>query len=54
MPNVNGIKNADWQTYRVTVRDIEKATGYNLLSALPQNVQDALETRLIKLTIETR
>jgi len=45
MPNVRGILNADWQTYRTTVRAIEKSTGYNLLSALPQNVQDALETR---------
>ncbi|MBS1798148.1 MAG: DNA/RNA non-specific endonuclease [Acidobacteria bacterium] len=45
MPNVNGIKNADWQTYRTTVRQIEQATGYNFLSALPQNVQDALETK---------
>jgi endonuclease G, mitochondrial len=46
MPNVVGIKNADWQIYRTTVRDIEKATGYNLLSSLPQNVQNALETKV--------
>lgn len=46
MPNVNGIKNADWQMYRTTVRQIEQATGYNLLSALPQNVQNALETKV--------
>jgi len=45
MPNVNGIKNADWQIYRTTVRQIEKATGYNLLSSLPQNVQETLETK---------
>jgi len=45
MPNVNGIKNADWQVYRTTVRKIEQNTGYNLLSTLPQNVQDALETK---------
>jgi endonuclease G len=43
-PNINTI-NADWKQYRVTVRDIEKATGYNLLSALPQVVQDAVETK---------
>ena len=46
MPNVNGIKNADWQLYRTNVREIEKSTGYNLLSALPPNVQDILETRV--------
>lgn len=46
MPNVKGIMNADWQMYRTTVRQIEQATGYNLLSALPQNVQDKLETKV--------
>lgn len=43
-PNVNTI-DTDWKKYIVTVRDIEKATGYNLLSALPQGVQDVIETR---------
>ena len=46
MPNVKGIKNADWQIYRTTPRDIETKTGYNLFSNLPQNVQDALETKV--------
>jgi endonuclease G len=45
MPNVKGIKNAEWPVYRTTVRQIEQNTGYNLLSALPQNVQDAIETK---------
>jgi endonuclease G len=45
MPNVKGIKNADWQTYRTTVREIEQKTGYNFFSNLPQNLQDALETK---------
>jgi endonuclease G len=43
-PNINTI-NTDWKQYRVSVRDIETATGYNLLSSLPQNVQDAVETK---------
>ncbi|MES2061754.1 MAG: DNA/RNA non-specific endonuclease [Bacteroidota bacterium] len=43
-PNIN-TTNSDWKQYRVTVRDIETATGYNLLSNLPQNVQDAIETK---------
>jgi len=46
-PNVN-TTNSDWKTYRVSVRDIEKATGYNLLSALPQSVQDVVETTVDK------
>lgn len=43
-PNINSI-GADWKNYLVTVRDIETATGYNLLSNLPQSVQDAVETK---------
>ncbi|TDO20149.1 DNA/RNA non-specific endonuclease [Pedobacter duraquae] len=43
-PNINTI-DKDWKKYRVTVRDIEKATGYNFLSALSQSVQDAVETK---------
>lgn len=46
MPNVVGIKNADWQIYRTSVRQIEQKTGYNFLSNLPQNIQDALETKV--------
>lgn len=42
-PNVNSI-DPDWKKYRVSVRDIERATGYNLLSGLPVAVQDAIET----------
>ncbi|QJD96193.1 DNA/RNA non-specific endonuclease [Mucilaginibacter robiniae] len=44
-PNINSI-NTDWKQYRCTVRSIEQATGYNLLSALPQSVQDAIETKV--------
>jgi endonuclease G len=43
-PNINSIS-TDWKQYRVTVRSIETATGYNLLSNLPQSVQDAIETK---------
>ena len=43
-PNDNNISN-NWMNYTCTVRDIEAATGYNLLSALPQTVQDELKTR---------
>lgn len=43
-PNINTI-NSDWTQYITTVRDIEAATGYNLFSVLPQDVQDAIETK---------
>ena len=43
-PNVNTTL-SDWRQYRVTVRDIEKVTGYNLLSNLPMAVQDVIESK---------
>jgi len=43
-PNTNSV-NSDWKQYIVTVRDIEKATGYNLLSDLPQSIQDQIEIK---------
>ena len=43
-PNVNSI-GTDWKQYIVTVKDIEAATGYNLLSSLPQSVQDAVKVK---------
>lgn len=45
IPNVNGIKNTDWQFFRTNVREIEKKTNYNFLTALPQDLQDALENK---------
>lgn len=41
----NNTINADWKKYIVTVRDIEQATGYDLLSGLPKNIQNQLETK---------
>ncbi len=41
-PNDNSI-DPNWMKYVCTVRDIEKKTGYNLLSKLPKAVQDLIE-----------
>jgi endonuclease G len=41
----NNTIDADWKKYIVSVRDIEKATNYTLLSALPISIQDQIETR---------
>lgn len=41
-PNNNNI-DPDWKKYRVKVRDIEKVTGYDLLSSLPKSIQDVIE-----------
>ena len=39
MPNVPGIRNVDWTTYRTTVDAVEALSGYDVLALLP----DALE-----------
>jgi endonuclease G len=43
-PNINTI-NSDWKQYITTIKAIETATGYTILSALPQSVHDALATK---------
>lgn len=43
-PNNNTI-NPDWTQYIVTVDIIEKITGYNLLSSIPKNIQDVIESK---------
>ncbi|KAB2878478.1 DNA/RNA non-specific endonuclease [bacterium] len=44
MPNVNGIRNDDWKNYRVSVDQIEAATGYNFLSNVPVSIQAVIES----------
>jgi endonuclease G len=45
IPNENGIKNTNWQKFRVPLREIEQKTGLDFFSALPREFQDRLETR---------
>jgi endonuclease G len=44
MPNAQQL-DANWQTYRVSVDDLEAKTGYDLLSRLPTSLQAELERR---------
>ncbi|MFM7423815.1 MAG: DNA/RNA non-specific endonuclease [Elainella sp.] len=46
MPNQQGIKETDWRTYQTSIDEVEKLTGYDLLSALSEPVQAALEAKL--------
>lgn len=41
-PNANSI-NTDWGAYRVSIDEIEVATGLDLLSNLPAGVQTQIE-----------
>ncbi len=45
MPNSQGIRNANWKTYRVSVDSIESKTGYNFLSNVPVSTQNVIEAR---------
>lgn len=45
MPNVTGILDEGWGRYRTTVREIERRTGYDFLSAVPAVIQRLIETR---------
>jgi len=46
IPNIRGIKETPWRTFRVSVADLEAATGYNFLSNVPESVQKAIEGRV--------
>src|SRR5688500_17780878 len=42
MPNTQGIRNVDWQSYLVSVDQVEALTGYDLF----ENVADAVENSI--------
>lgn len=44
-PNINSI-NTNWGVYRTSVDAIETATGYDILSSLPDAIEATLETRV--------
>ncbi|MBV9110411.1 MAG: DNA/RNA non-specific endonuclease, partial [Gemmatimonadetes bacterium] len=46
MPNVAGVQNNGWEMYRTTVDAIEAATGYDFLSALPDDIEAAVESSI--------
>jgi len=43
MPNALGIASNGWEMYRTSVDAVEAATGYDLLSALPDAIEAAVE-----------
>jgi DNA/RNA endonuclease G (NUC1) len=43
MPNIQGIRNVDWNTYKTTVDAVETLTGYDFFSNLPEPVQRCIE-----------
>jgi endonuclease G len=45
MPNDEGLSQKPWRDYITTVDEIETATGYDLLSKLPEAIQAAVEAK---------
>ncbi|MGZ8467830.1 MAG: DNA/RNA non-specific endonuclease [Gemmatirosa sp.] len=45
MPNTQTVPSGDWQTYRVSVDQIEALTGYDFLAALPDGIEQIVEAR---------
>ena len=45
-PNINSIVTSTWGGYRTSVDAIEAATGYDILSVLPDAIESTLESRV--------
>jgi endonuclease G, mitochondrial len=45
MPNTLGIKTSSYKEYLTTVDELEKLTGYDFLSDVPKEIQDAIEAK---------
>lgn len=45
MPNKQGIRKTPWQRYVTTIRNVESATGYDFLTTLSSDIQQAIESR---------
>ena len=46
IPNVSGIRSANWKNYRTSVDQIESWTGYNFFSAVPSSIQSVIEAKV--------
>lgn len=47
VPNKAGIMHEPWTTYRTSVADVERRSGYRFFSALPPDVRRTLEQRSV-------
>jgi endonuclease G len=46
MPNTQSIGlNTPWRNFRVTVKEVERATHYNFFNLVPINTQQLIESR---------
>lgn len=45
MPNEKTVKGSEWQSYKTSVAEIERQTGYTFFSALPETLQKTLKQK---------
>ena len=45
IPNEQGVREADWRKFLVSVDQLEAKTGYDFLNVVPESVQQAIESR---------
>ncbi len=46
IPNTQGVRTADWRSYRVSVDTLEQRTGYDFMSLVPTATQAVIEARV--------
>jgi endonuclease G len=46
MPNTNATGEQPWSGYRVSVDEVEKKTGYDLLSNVAEDIQQLIEAKV--------
>ncbi|MEA5621183.1 DNA/RNA non-specific endonuclease [Cronbergia sp. UHCC 0137] len=46
IPNAQGVRNANWKNYRVSVDSLESRTGYDFLSQVSTSIQSVIESRV--------
>lgn len=46
MPNTNAVGAQPWGNYQLSVDEVEKQTGYDLLSNVPANIQRVIEAKV--------
>jgi endonuclease G len=46
MSNAGEVKGHKWTEYMTSVDEVEQATGYDFLAALPDDIEDVVEARV--------
>ncbi|RRB07910.1 DNA/RNA non-specific endonuclease [Larkinella rosea] len=53
IPNNNAAGEKSWSTYRVSVDEVERLTGYDLLANVPDSIESVIEGQSDKVVVQT-